>query len=140
MDSKRSNGIGGSNYLMHIPAGDKTLCGRAKGNRYATEQEARKHAADEGTCRTCAKRFAASFQTLPPAAPDYDIVAEYLTKLDCARTARKAGNYALTQAYERQAMDRWKAMTRAVRAEVGVRASEKIRELMNAEHAVRVLK
>lgn len=67
MDSKRSNGIGGSNYLMHIRAGDKTLCGRTKGNRYADEREARIHAPDEQTCRVCAKRFAASFPNLLPA-------------------------------------------------------------------------
>lgn len=68
MGSKRSNGVGGSNYLMHLPAGTKTLCGRVKGNRYADAQEAREHADDEQTCRACAKRFAASFQNLHPAA------------------------------------------------------------------------
>lgn len=47
-----------------------------------------------------------------------DIVAEYLTKLDCARTARKAGNYALTQVYERQALERWNAMTPAERRDL----------------------
>lgn len=54
-------------------------------------------------------------KTLLQQTPDYDIVAEYLTKLSCAASARKKGNYELTQAYERQALDRWQYMTPAQR-------------------------
>lgn len=46
---------------------------------------------------------------------DQDLIREYDAKVACAAKSRAEGSYALTQAFERQALDRLEAMSARAR-------------------------